>query len=183
MGQPATVNITVRNGGTCAAGAFGVQWRPDLFGAAQPAVVVAGLAPGASTTANVPFTFPRTGLFLSFTTLDPTNAVPETNEGNNSTITLVNVPTRTDLVVSTLTAYAGSQGGRHGFGGGGQSDYLDGEALLVGEKGQVLARHPQLAVLPSSSGGAWYDPASERRRIAAIAEQYAQWLVRMLPVE
>ncbi|WP_246682719.1 hypothetical protein [Methylobacterium sp. WL9] len=85
----------------------------------------------------------------------------------------------------SLNAYAGGQGdgGRGGLGGGGSNDYLDGEALLVGADGQVLARHPQLSVLPSSSGGAWYDPASERRRIAAIAEQYAQWLVRMLPVE
>lgn len=85
----------------------------------------------------------------------------------------------------SLNPYAGSQGGggRGSLGGGGSNDYLDGEALLVGAKGQVLARHPQLSVLPASSGGAWYDPASERRRIAAIAEQYAQWLVRMLPVE
>ncbi|GEP10065.1 hypothetical protein MGN01_19100 [Methylobacterium gnaphalii] len=85
----------------------------------------------------------------------------------------------------SLNAYAGSgNSGRGGRGGGGGSnDYLDGEALLVGANGQVLARHPQLAVLPASSGGAWYDPASERRRIAAIAEQYAQWLVRTLPAE
>lgn len=85
----------------------------------------------------------------------------------------------------SLNPYAGGQGngGRGSLGGGGSNDYLDGEALLIGANGQVLARHPQLSVLPSSSGGAWYDPASERRRIAAIAEQYAQWLVRMLPVE
>ncbi|WP_238180247.1 hypothetical protein [Methylobacterium haplocladii] len=85
----------------------------------------------------------------------------------------------------SLNPYAGSQGGggRGSLGGGGSNDYLDGEALLVAANGQVLARHPQLSVLPASSGGAWYDPASERRRIAAIAEQYAQWLVRMLPVE
>ncbi|MET0257368.1 MAG: hypothetical protein ABW179_02210 [Methylobacterium sp.] len=85
----------------------------------------------------------------------------------------------------SLNPYAGGQGdgGRGGLGGGGSNDYLDGEALLVGANGQVLARHPQLAVLPSSSGGAWYDPGSERRRIAAIAEQYAQWLVRVLPAE
>lgn len=79
----------------------------------------------------------------------------------------------------SLNPYAGS-GGR-GFGGGLQSDYLDGEALLVGRNGAVLARHPQLSALPSSSGGAWYDPESERRRVAAIAEHYAQWLSRTLP--
>ncbi|MCE4223908.1 hypothetical protein HCU64_09110 [Methylobacterium sp. C25] len=86
----------------------------------------------------------------------------------------------------SLNPYAGSgNSGRGGFGGGGggANDYLDGEALLVAANGKVLARHPQLAVLPSSSGGAWYDPASERRRVTAIAEQYAQWLVRALPAE
>lgn len=83
----------------------------------------------------------------------------------------------------SLNPYAGSQGSRGGLGGGGQNDYLDGEALLVGPRGQVLARHPQLSVLPASYGGAWYDPASERRRVAAIAEHYAQWLVRTLPAE
>lgn len=83
----------------------------------------------------------------------------------------------------TLAAYAGSQGDRHGFGGGSQSDYLDGEALLVGRRGEILARHPQLSALPASSGGAWYDPDSERRRLTALAEHYAQWLRRALPAE
>ena len=81
----------------------------------------------------------------------------------------------------SLTAYAGSQGRR--FRGGGQTDYLDGEALLIGRRGEVLARHPQLSALPASSGGAWYDPDSERRRVTAIAEHYAQWLRRALPGE
>lgn len=83
----------------------------------------------------------------------------------------------------TLNPYAGSQGCRHGFGGGGQSDYLDGEALVLGRRGEVLKRHPQLSALPASSGGAWYDPDSERRRLTALAEHYAQWLRRALPAE
>lgn len=78
----------------------------------------------------------------------------------------------------SLTAYAGSEGRRLG---GGQTDYLDGEALLVGRRGEVIARHPQLSALPASSGGAWYDPDSERRRVTAIAGHYAQWLRRALP--
>ena len=84
----------------------------------------------------------------------------------------------------SLNPYAGGQGGRGAFGGGGtQTDFLDGEALLVGRRGEVLARHPQLSTLPASSGGAWYDPASERRRVAAIADHYAAWLRRSLPGE
>ncbi|WP_156463041.1 hypothetical protein [Methylobacterium sp. Leaf93] len=81
----------------------------------------------------------------------------------------------------SLRPYTGSEGGRSGFGGGSQSDYLDGEALIVGRRGEFLARHPQLSALPSSSGGAWYDPDSERRRVAAIAQHYAGWLRRAFP--
>ena len=82
----------------------------------------------------------------------------------------------------TLNPYVGSEGGgRNGFGVGSQSDYLDGEALLVGRRGEVIARHPQLSALPASSGGAWYDPDSERRRVTAIARHYAGWLRRALP--
>ncbi|MFD0935735.1 hypothetical protein ACFQ12_11160, partial [Methylobacterium trifolii] len=74
-------------------------------------------------------------------------------------------------------------GGRSGAGGGTQTDYLDGEALLVGPGGRVLGRHPQLTATPSSYGGAWYDPQSERRRITAIADIYAEWLARNLPLD
>lgn len=81
----------------------------------------------------------------------------------------------------SMRPYVGGGGGRFGGGGGMQSDYLDGEALLVGRRGEILARHPQLSALPASYGGAWYDPDSERRRITAIAEHYAGWLARQLP--
>ncbi len=33
QGQPASVNVTVRNAGTCAAGGFAVLWRSDLYSA------------------------------------------------------------------------------------------------------------------------------------------------------
>ena len=82
----------------------------------------------------------------------------------------------------SLRAYAGGDTGRGGFGGGMQNDYLEGEALLVDRRGAVLGRHPQLAAMPSSYGGAWYEPGSERRRVAAIADIYAQWLRRELPL-
>ncbi len=81
----------------------------------------------------------------------------------------------------SMRAYVAGNVGRGGLGGGNQSDYLEGEALLVDRGGAVIARHPQLSVMPSSYGGAWYDPDSERRRIAAIADIYAQWLGRELP--
>ena len=88
------------------------------------------------------------------------------------------------VVVSglSLRPYVGS-GARLGYGGNVQTDYLEGEALLVGPKGQVLGRHPQMTATPSSYGGAWYDPEFENRRLAAIADIYAQWLARDLPRE
>lgn len=78
-----------------------------------------------------------------------------------------------------LASYVGGEGGslRWGGGGGGSSDYMDGEALVVqGER--VLHRHPQLATLPASSGGAWYLPDNEQRRAVLLCNQYAQWLAR-----
>lgn len=81
----------------------------------------------------------------------------------------------------SLNPYAGGDGGRGRLGGGTQSDYLEGEALLVGRRGEILARHPQLSAVPASSGGAWYDPASERRRVTTLAAHYAGWLRRALP--
>ena len=84
----------------------------------------------------------------------------------------------------SLPPYAGAQGGgRGGLGGGNQTDYLDGEALLVGRGGEVLGRHPQLTATPSSYGGPWYDPVSERRRVTAVANIYAEWLRRQLPAD
>ena len=82
----------------------------------------------------------------------------------------------------SLRPFAGS-GGRPGLGGNFQTDYLEGEALLVGPKGQILGRHPQMTATPSSYGGAWYDPDFDGRRLAAIADIYAQWLARDLPKE
>ena len=80
----------------------------------------------------------------------------------------------------SLRDYVGNGGGRFGLGGM-QNDYLEGDALLVGRRGDVLGRHHQLTATPSSYGGAWYDPANESRRVAVIADIYAQWLARDLP--
>lgn len=79
----------------------------------------------------------------------------------------------------SLRAYAGGGGSRWG-GSGMQSDYLEGEALVLGRRGEVLLRHPQLSAVPSSSGGAWYLPESEARRLGALADHFAGWLRRAL---
>jgi len=80
-----------------------------------------------------------------------------------------------------LSSYSGGgSGGRHGGGGGPQSDYLEGEALIVGSRGEVIARYPQLSATPAVSGGAWYDPQSEQRRVVNLAQHYASWLRRTI---
>jgi hypothetical protein len=83
----------------------------------------------------------------------------------------------------TLNPFVGGgSSSRRGWGGGGgtDSDYLEGEALLVGPRGEILARHPQLSATPASMGGAWYDPASEQKRTAFLAYHYAAWLRRQI---
>lgn len=79
-----------------------------------------------------------------------------------------------------LASYSGS--GRSGrFGGGSsQTDSLDGEALVVGPRGEILARYPQLSATSAASSGAWYDPASEQKRTAYLAQHYAAWLRRTM---
>jgi hypothetical protein len=80
----------------------------------------------------------------------------------------------------SLRSYVGSETSRFGFGSGTPSDYLEGEALVVGGRGEILRRHPQLSAVPASSGGAWYDPDSEGRRLAALSAHFAGWLRRAL---
>src|SRR3712207_827549 len=57
--RPADIAITVRNGGTCAAGGFVVQFRTSLFAPTGPSRALDGLAPGASTTLHLSFAFPQ----------------------------------------------------------------------------------------------------------------------------
>lgn len=78
------------------------------------------------------------------------------------------------------TAFPGG-GGEHwrngGGGGGGGTDSLEGEALAVGRKGEILARHPQLAVLQVNRS--ILDP-DEPGRAVELAHNYVLWLRRQL---
>ena len=77
-----------------------------------------------------------------------------------------------------LSSYSGNGGGR--LGGSVHSDYLEGEALVVGPRGEILARYPQLSATPAHAGGAWYDLQSEHRRTILLAQHYASWLKRTI---
>ena len=70
-------------------------------------------------------------------------------------------------------------GGRSGIGGG-NTDYLEGEALVVGRGGVILQRYPMLSALNSFENG-WYLPDYEKRKAIALSNHYAYWLKRQLP--
>jgi hypothetical protein len=78
-----------------------------------------------------------------------------------------------------LSSYGSGGGDRYG-GGSISSDYLEGEALVVGPRGEILARYPQLSATPASASSSWYDPQSEQRRTLYLAQHYASWLRRTI---
>ncbi len=60
------------------------------------------------------------------------------------------------------------------------NDYIEGEAVIIGSRGEILRTLPQLHALPSSAAGAWYDPDNERLRVAGLARNFVQWIGRRL---
>ena len=73
-----------------------------------------------------------------------------------------------------LTSYAGGQAVTMG------NDTLESEARLIGADGREIARYPILAIMAPSSGGAWYRPDVNQRRIEALVASNAQWIRRYL---
>ncbi len=67
-----------------------------------------------------------------------------------------------------------------GANGGYSSDFMEGEALVVGRGGVILQRFPMLAALNNNVGG-WYLPDYEKRKIQALSNHYAWWLKRQMP--
>lgn len=104
-GTPATISITVHNGGTCAAPGFVVQWRQDLFALTGPSKSVASLDAGKDSTVVVSsdFTYPSPGNYLSVAQVDTGNAVSETNELNNLEIKSITVvPATRNLTITNF---------------------------------------------------------------------------------
>jgi hypothetical protein len=54
---------------------------------------------------------------------------------------------------------------------------VEGEALAVGRRGEVLARHPMLAVLDAHASSL---TPNEKGRAVAVAQHYVRWLRRRL---
>jgi len=64
-------------------------------------------------------------------------------------------------------------------GEGASNDNMDSVADLI-DRGRVLASHKIRSTLLASSGGAWYRPDVDERRVAALLENNAQWIRRYL---
>ena len=77
----------------------------------------------------------------------------------------------------SFNAFAGSDGGR-GRSGGANVDYIEGDLLILGPRGEVVSQHHQVSSSPASSGGPYYLPGSEQRRVEALARNFAGWLKR-----
>jgi len=83
---------------------------------------------------------------------------------------------RLDVVVTGLylTSYAGGAAATLG------NDTLESTAMLFGPDGREIERHPILAIMSPSFGGAWYRPDVNQRRIEALVASNAQWIRRAL---
>jgi hypothetical protein len=78
-----------------------------------------------------------------------------------------------------LTAFPDGDGGDDWFrgGGGSSTDSLDGEALAVGPRGEILARFPQFAAKDVHTSTL---TPNEQGRAVAVAQFYVQWLRRRI---
>ena len=82
------------------------------------------------------------------------------------------------LTTLFMTGFPGGGGGsRWRGGGGGGHDAVEGEALAVGRRGEVLARHPMLAVLDAQASSV--NP-NEHGRAVAVAQHWVRWLRRRI---
>lgn len=77
-----------------------------------------------------------------------------------------------------MASYAGGGGGGAFGGGGSSNDSLDSETTLLGPGDRVIGTWPILSTISSGSGGAWYLPDVDQRRIAALIENNALWIRR-----
>lgn len=97
----------------------------------------------------------------------------------------IDAPPGARLVIRVTEVFLSSDsgpltGGGFGRSGGGLQvgDAMDGEALVVDQRGNVLQRKRIAARLPISFGGVEGSPNNEPRRVAALSDALAYWTVR-----
>lgn len=79
-----------------------------------------------------------------------------------------------------LASWAGGGGGGKPGAGGASMDNFDADYTLSGPRGEVLGQWTILSTIGSDSGGAWYRPDVDQRRVAALIENNALWIRRYL---
>ena len=79
-----------------------------------------------------------------------------------------------------LASWAGGGGGGRPGDGGASNDNLDADYVLTGPRGEILGNWTILSNIGSGSGGAWYRPDVDQRRVAALIENNALWIKRYL---
>ncbi len=100
-GQAATVAVTITNAGTCAAGGFVTQFSTAQFGPVGASDSIGGLAAGASTTLDLPYTFEKAGNFQTIVQVNTSRSVSETNYANDLAIAPVTVlPAQVSLAIT-----------------------------------------------------------------------------------
>jgi subtilase family serine protease len=101
QGENATIEITVKNQGSCPSLSFVVQWKSAQLAPNGPSTYVDGLNAGQSETVVFEYAFPSAGNFTTVANADTENTVDETNESNNLAIKSVSVAeSAPDLVVT-----------------------------------------------------------------------------------
>lgn len=75
----------------------------------------------------------------------------------------------TRLSLSTVVEGAGESG----------TDYLEGETLLVGPRGETMARYPQALAIPAT-GLSSKQPDSEQKRLDLMSRTFVLWLRRII---
>ncbi|GAU83696.1 hypothetical protein [Bosea sp. BIWAKO-01] len=84
------------------------------------------------------------------------------------------------LVVSVLRINMPSYSGGDAEETGGTTDGMESEARVIGADGRVLASYPIVSSSPASSGGAWFQPGFDARRLAALVRTNAAWIRRYI---
>ncbi|MGO4666336.1 hypothetical protein AB4Z40_07450 [Bosea sp. 2YAB26] len=82
------------------------------------------------------------------------------------------------LVVSVLRINMPSYSGGDAEETGGTVDGMESEARLIAADGRVIASYPIVSSSSASSGGAWFEPGFDKRRLAALVRTNAAWIRR-----
>jgi hypothetical protein len=90
-GQPAKIEVGVKNAGSCAAGGFVVRFMTTKNSFTVVSGSIASLGVGKSTTLTLAYSFPKAGNFDTEVQLNPKREVPETNYANDIALKAITV--------------------------------------------------------------------------------------------